>query len=106
MSEHAVAFPDWGVGAPALGPPRRRREGWHLSAVAGPRCRGMSVRPASHHVEGDADVLLGDLFWGEGAVGPPPRRQRRAHGDDGAGGHLGVVGAEPAVAHGVLHLVV
>jgi hypothetical protein len=66
----------------------------------------MSVRPASHHVEGDADVLLGDLFWGERAVGPPPRRQRRAHGDDGAGGRVGVVGAEPSVAHGVLHLVV
>jgi hypothetical protein len=68
-------------------------------AVAVLRCRGMSVRPASHHVEGDVDILLGDLFRGERAVRPPPRRQRCAHGDDGAGGRVGVVGAEPPVCN-------
>src|SRR5207342_2453617 len=56
--------------------------------------------------ECDADVLLGDLLGTERAVGPPPGRKGRAHGDDCAGGRAWVVGAEESLAHSVLDLLV
>lgn len=70
------------------------------------RLRQSRARIGAHQIQTELYLLPRDLLGRGRALRAPPRRQRGAHGDDGAGAFVGVVGAEPTLAHRVCDLLV